>query len=134
MITCGKCNKSKEDDFFHKHAKKGHQSYCKECNKLWVRERYLNNKEYYDAKNKDNIKRNKEYVLDFLMKNPCIDCGENDPIVLDFDHIGDKTNTISKMVRNMCGIKKIENEIKKCVVRCANCHRRKTFKDFGWIK
>jgi hypothetical protein len=134
MRKCGKCNEEKEDNFFYKHKKKGYQSYCKECNKLWVRDRYKRNKEYYDKKNKDNIKRNKKFVLDYLNKNPCIDCGESDPIVLDFDHIRDKKDTICKLIRKMCCIDRIIEEINKCEVRCANCHRRKTFKTLGLKK
>ena len=62
----------------------------------------------------------------------CIDCGESDPIVLDFDHQLDKKFCISRYRGH--GIKALEGEIAKCVVRCSNCHRRKTAKDFGWYE
>lgn len=52
-----------------------------------------------------------------------------DPIVLDHDHVKDKTMGISLMVRNNKNWKEIEKEISKCVVRCSNCHRRKTAKE-----
>lgn len=65
-----------------------------------------------------------------------MDCGENDPIVLDFDHIdeNDKSYSISDMLKQRFAWSKIELEIKKCEVRCANCHRRRTAKQFAWYK
>lgn len=69
------------------------------------------------------------YVLDFLNKNSCVDCAESDPVVLEFDHVrGKKLHNISDMVRNAATIRRIIAEIKKCEVRCANCHRRITVK------
>jgi hypothetical protein len=29
---------------------------------------------------------------------------------------------------------RVRAEIEKCDVRCVNCHRRKTARDFGWLK
>lgn len=102
-------------------------------------------RDYYH-KNKDIIKpkkleqqkqrriRNRKFVIDYLSNNPCIDCGENDFIVLEFDHINQSTkrNTVSNMVD--LSLKTIKEEIEKCEVRCANCHRRKTAKQLGWYK
>lgn len=73
--------------------------------------------------------RNRQYVLEYLLKNPCVDCGEKDPIVLDFDHVrGIKKSNISDMIDDPAGLKTIQEEIDKCDVRCANCHRRITYK------
>lgn len=68
-------------------------------------------------------------VFEYLKTHPCIDCGETDPIVLEFDHIHDtKTSNIADMVGQGTGFAKILTEIAKCEVRCANCHRRRTAK------
>lgn len=57
----------------------------------------------------------------------CVDCGESDPVVLDFDHVkGEKRRAIADMVSNYYSIKTIKDEIRKCEIRCANCHRKKT--------
>ena len=54
----------------------------------------------------------------------CIDCGESNPLVLDFDHVkGDKILAISDMSNKAYCIDKISEEMEKCEVRCANCHR-----------
>lgn len=78
-------------------------------------------------------KQIKAYVWDYFNNNPCIDCGENDPIVLEFDHRSDKIAAISEMYRNFT-LKQVIKEISKCEVRCANCHRRKTAIERGWYK
>lgn len=129
MKLCSRCSLEKEFSEFHKNnsSGSGYQSYCKQCNKLWVRERYLSNKKYYTDKNKNATIRNSALLLDYLKNHPCVDCGESDPIVLEFDHdSGDKVADVSRMALSGYSVKTIELEIAKCSVRCANCHRRKT--------
>lgn len=136
MKNCGSCSTLKDESEFYKnsHKKDGLQTHCKECNTKWVRKRYLNNKEYYDNKNKEARIRNKKFMYNYLLSHPCVDCGEKNPCVLEFDHQNDKRMTISKMVTILCSISSIVKEIKKCKVRCANCHRKKTAKDNNWFK
>ena len=74
--------------------------------------------------------RNHRHVLAVLERNPCVDCGESDPIVLDFDHRGDKRSAVSVMAA-WASVATLEQEIAKCEVRCANCHRRKTLAERG---
>ena len=58
-----------------------------------------------------------------------MDCGESDILVLEFDHTKkEKDGDISYMVWRR-SLKVIQEEITKCEVRCANCHRRKTHKE-----
>ena len=75
-----------------------------------------------------------EYVIDYLSKHPCIDCGEDDIIVLEFDHVDRATKefNVSKAVRDGTKLPRLIEEINKCVVRCANCHRRKTYAEMGY--
>jgi len=70
-------------------------------------------------------------VFAYLIEHPCVDCGERDPIVLDFDHRGGKISAISTLVRDRAEWVAIAAEIAKCDVRCANCHRRKTAEEVG---
>lgn len=57
----------------------------------------------------------------------CTDCGESNPIVLDFDHLKNKKYNISRMVHDGFSWKAIKKEIEKCEVVCANCHRIRTY-------
>jgi hypothetical protein len=70
----------------------------------------------------------KAWVLAYLLAHPCVDCGEADPKVLEFDHRdpADKLHAISRMVADGLGVKNIEREVAKCDVRCCNCHRRRS--------
>jgi len=65
------------------------------------------------------------YLVDYFRAHPCVDCGERDPLVLEFDHTGEKSFTIGHGLpdRNW---QTILDEIAKCDVVCANCHRRRT--------
>ncbi len=66
-------------------------------------------------------------ILHYLQTHPCVDCGESDPVVLDFDHVrGVKVMDISSMVAAGHPWSTIQTEIAKCDVRCSNCHRRIT--------
>ena len=63
----------------------------------------------------------------YLAEHPCVDCGESDPEVLDFDHVrGQKTAAISAFVRGGYSLARLVAEAALCEVRCANCHRRAT--------
>ena len=70
---------------------------------------------------------NRRFVDEYLASHPCVDCGEADIVVLEFDHvIGEKHKAISVLVQNAASTRRIAQEIAKCEVRCANCHRRRT--------
>lgn len=71
-------------------------------------------------------------LAEYLLEHPCVDCGEADPVVLEFDHLRDKKHDISQMDTYMWDT--VLEEIVKCEVCCANCHRRRTAKQFGWRK
>jgi hypothetical protein len=63
----------------------------------------------------------------YLLDHHCVDCGNSDIRILEFDHVrGHKTDEISHLLSQGCGWRRIEAEIVKCEVRCANCHRIKT--------
>jgi hypothetical protein len=77
----------------------------------------------------EKTKEGREYVLNYFLTHPCVDCGETDPRVLEFDHIhGRKRMEVSKLIRNGHSIEVIQAEIDKCVVRCSNCHKKRTYK------
>ena len=79
------------------------------------------------ARNKRQRKKNKAFVDRVKRMFNCVDCGESNPVVLDFDHVkGEKKRAIADMVSNYYSIKTIKEEMRKCEIRCANCHRKKT--------
>ncbi len=69
-------------------------------------------------------KRNKEHIEEYLRGHPCIDCQESNIIVLEFDHVyGDKTDHVTTGGNKPWSLKRLKEEIEKCEIRCANCHR-----------
>jgi phage-related protein len=139
---CGKCGKRKDEDSFslRSKAKGTRQSMCRECFKDASHAYYKTHKTVYVAQAKVRrtaaIQVLREKLYAYLLQHPCVDCGEKDPVVLDFDHdpSSDKTNNVCNLVRSGCSWKTVLAEIEKCAVRCSNCHRRRTAKQFGWFK
>lgn len=79
-------------------------------------------------------KKIKDFLIEYLKVHPCVDCGENAIVVLEFDRMSLKSSDIALMLKNRYSLTAIEAEIKKCEVRCANCHRRKTAKNGNWYR
>ena len=74
-------------------------------------------------------------ILAYLRQNPCVDCGETDPVLLEFDHVrGVKRGPVCNLIYRGCSWETIAAEIEKCEVRCCKCHRLKTAKQFGYRK
>jgi len=73
-------------------------------------------------------------LIEYLRGHPCVDCGETDIVVLDFDHLRDKAAGVSDLVAAGARWERILVEIEKCEVVCANDHRRRTARSFGWTR
>lgn len=69
----------------------------------------------------------RRFMIDYLHAHPCVDCGESDIVALEFDHVrGIKKKGLTQLVVEGYTLKTIQEEIDKCEVVCANCHRRRT--------
>jgi hypothetical protein len=94
---------------------------------------YADNKDLYKARAMAHNKKTKEavkaFLAEYLQSHPCVDCGESDSIVLEFDHRDRNTKefNIGDAVRRRYSLTRTKKEVEKCDVRCANCHRRKTY-------
>src|SRR5262249_43971664 len=116
------------------------QVHCRGCSRELIRDHYRRNVGYYIAKARarNAITRQAfhERILAYLAEHPCVDCGQTDPVVLDFDHVdrATKSSDVGKMMKECWSWTAIEAEIEKCEVRCANCHRRRTAAQFGWYR
>lgn len=92
---------------------------------------YKNIEDLYRAQKRHRVKVRSK-LFDYLSSRKCADCGENDPVVLEFDHTDRKMKfkTVAKMLSGHYSWESISREIDKCEIRCANCHRRKTYLQF----
>jgi len=99
-----------------------------------ARRHYEANKDTYKARAKAHTERERgkarTVLAEYLSDHPCVDCGESDPVVLEFDHrdVAAKSFMIADAVRNGTSVATIMAEVEKCDVRCANCHRRRTWR------
>jgi len=116
----------------------GLQPSCRECNRAWHARNKAHHNRIIHERNKRLRDGLQQRILEYLLDHPCADCGESDPVVLEFDHIGDdKVANVSWLARRSAAWERIEAEIAKCEVRCANCHRRRTManlRSYRWLK
>jgi hypothetical protein len=134
MKFCSRCKTEKSESEFNKHAGKpdGLQPFCKLCHR--TSSSYENTRVTALEWQRKRRDENRTFVWEYLSTHPCVDCGETDIVVLEFDHMENKKAVLSVLVCSTAGLKRIKDEIAKCLVRCANCHRRKTARDLGHKK
>jgi len=134
---CSRCKETKEVSQFCKMTKSrdGYQPACKFCMAdSWRRSR--NNK--LDHYKKVQKAREDRWVVRFNQwktTQSCLICKEDHIECLDFHHLDPavKDGDVSDMVRNV-GWNTLMNEVQKCVVLCANCHRKYHAGIFSFIE
>lgn len=142
MKTCCHCHAEKTfDQFYVKNKSKGTiASDCIDCRRAWNRAHYARTRSVYLTKSANrNRQVRKATAIElggYLRDHPCVDCGESNILVLEFDHRdrATKTESIGTMLSRNWSWSTILNEIQKCDVRCANCHRIRTSGQLGWRK
>ena len=128
---CSRCRLEKPDEeFAWRRIDKGERdSYCRPCRAGYKQEHYAKNKQRYVdqamIRNQILLEERTGFLIRFFANHPCVDCGETDPVVLEFDHLGDKRFSISQGIRGRRW-EVVLVEMQKCEVVCANCHRRRS--------
>lgn len=126
---CSKCKKEKPITEFNTRKRKTKislQSNCISCNKEYAKQHYNDNKVLYIKRKEITKKALKDWFVDYKSTLKCEICGYNKCIeALDFHHINvdEKDFAISVMINSQMNKTNIINEINKCMILCANCHR-----------
>lgn len=132
---CSRCDVRKVIGEFRVRPSGGLHSRCRACVARYQHDWYVANREAVIARARARgeaaVAANRVRVYTYLSKHPCVDCGESDPAVLEFDHVGTKRGDISLMTRAGYAWTTIQEEIARCLVRCGSCHRRKTAREQG---
>jgi 5-methylcytosine-specific restriction endonuclease McrA len=92
----------------------------------WFREYYKTHKAQYIRKAEEHQKKKKIWFENkFKEILFCSRCGEKDRRCLDFHHLdpSKKDDSIAHMIKT-ASYARLEAEVKKCIVLCANCHRK----------
>jgi hypothetical protein len=83
----------------------------------------------------------RDFIYEYLSTHPCVGLDqkgcpyhETDPRVLEIHHLYGKDMAVSAMVSRGYSIKRIQAEIDKSIVLCANCHRKLTVEERGWFR
>ncbi|MDT4954354.1 MAG: hypothetical protein QOJ02_2492 [Acidobacteriota bacterium] len=138
---CPSCSVEKGISEFGRHTARRDrlQAQCRACKRTLQRNWYHNNKARHVA-NVAKRRRAEETkiissIVTYLHQHPCVDCGDDNPVVLEFDHVkGIKKDSICNLISRGYGWETIYAEIQKCEVRCCKCHRIKTARQFGYRK
>lgn len=136
---CYRCGEVKPaDDFaWRRKARNQRDSFCRSCRSAYGKEHYAANRQRYidqaHAKKRELRLERTLLLLAYFEEHPCVDCGERDPVVLEFDHLRDKLFAIGPKLTSRSW-PSILIEIEKCEVVCANCHRRRTARRRGSVR
>ena len=139
MQLCYRCGETKaaEEFAWRRKGRKQRDSFCRPCRALYKQEHYAGNRQRYidraGARTRRLRSERTAYLVDFFRTHPCIDCGETDPVVLEFDHRADKLFNIGSDLTNRKW-EAVLDEMRKCDVVCANCHRRRTARRRGGMR
>jgi hypothetical protein len=127
MKHCSKCNADKPLSEFNKKkaAIDGLNCQCRTCENKASKSHYEKNKHYYKEKARRNVETIKLWFDDYKSKLKCEICGEKHPATFDFHHTDptQKEECISILV-GRGSMRRLQSELKKCKVFCANCHRK----------
>ena len=131
--TCSVCREDKvlDEVNFSPLTKNGRQGFhyaCRPCERVRAKAWQVANRERVRESSRASQAAIRKYVSD-LKRVPCTDCGGGfAPHVMDFDHLEgeSKVKSISELVANRASRERIDEEIAKCEVVCANCHRERT--------
>lgn len=125
---CSTCKEWKPLTEFNKRStsRDGRQWSCRDCNKAYHYKHHARHMAQIVARRKRQTAANQQQLLEYLRAHPCVDCGETDPVVLEFDHVRDKAYDVSRLLLGYSWAR-VLREIEKCEVVCANCHRRRTY-------
>lgn len=137
--VCGRCGQRKPaSDFAWRRKTRGQRdNYCRPCRAAYKREHYSAHRDRYIAnalqRKRTVAEKRAALLIALFSERPCADCGERDPLVLEFDHLKDKRFEIAKGIHDRRW-KSVLDEIAKCDVVCANCHRRRTALRAGFAR
>lgn len=129
MKNCDTCKEEKDlNDFNKNRAKKdGFNSICRQCSNKRSKQYYKDNTQHHKSvitKRNSKIRKRHKAMVDELKFTGCSICDEKEICCLDYHHLRDKENAIAVMVASGVSWSKILEEISKCILVCANCHRK----------
>lgn len=127
MKVCYSCKQKKDESEFARNParKDGLNSNCRKCHSNYRKDHYEKNRQKYIDKAARNKIAFKVEFAKFKKTLKCSKCSETETCCLDFHHVDStkKDMAISELVQ-LGNIERLKTELAKCIVLCANCHRK----------
>ena len=139
LKTCARCHNqfppTSEHFTIDSYRKDGFSPYCRVCKR--TKDRVADATPAARARRQQRRVAARNCVLEWYKLNlGCSICHETEPCCLQADHLDgyEKLYNVSIMCGKGLGLDLIKEELAKCRCLCANCHFKKTAKDFNWYK
>ncbi len=120
---CTKCKIDTPLEEFKVRSNGRTDSWCKKCNRESSKLRYSRNPEPFKKRAHEQRNKIRAELKDRLARirtHGCTLCPESDPVCLDFHHYAEKDRPMG----HFSHVPSFEKELVKCVLVCANCHRK----------
>ena len=131
LRRCGRCGEDLPTANFNRHAT-GYQWWCRECFRAYFRARGEVHREQSREARRRRRREVRAFLDDYLRSHACAECGEADPIVLEFDHVGAKRGHVAVLAGGGISMRGIKRELVNCEVVCVNCHRVRSARAQQW--
>lgn len=127
LRRCSRCRLRKPLSAFNRNGD-GRQGYCRSCFRVYFAKRGDLHRKQVEI---SLVRRRAEArrLIEKRRVTGCVDCGADDPLVLEFDHPveGSKAGDVARMVWDGTSAARVEVELAKCDVVCVNCHKYRTY-------
>jgi hypothetical protein len=139
MRSCGRCGELKPIDEFawRRERRCRRDSMCAPCRSAYGGEHYLANRQKYIAtearRKRARAEARTRFLVEYFHEHPCADCGEADPLVLEVDPLRDTPLEVTNQFATW-NWEEILDEIARCEIVCANCHRPRTARRAGYLR
>lgn len=127
---CSRCSAELPLSAFNRNGD-GRQHWCRECFRTYFRERGRRHHDQVQQTARKRRQAGRELIRQRFEQTPCANCGEDEILVLELDHLGEKTKAISALIADAAALDKVRSELERCEVVCVNCHRRRTARRSG---
>jgi hypothetical protein len=143
--TCKVCQQTLPLELFAKdrHRKDGLRNCCRACwaarTRKWRAQKPEHYSEYVKQYGKDYRARGnrgrkadfqasydekRSYLQEFKSAAGCLVCSESDHVCLSFHHLDPAEKELQVSDVHLHSLEALQEEVKKCVVLCENCHRK----------
>jgi hypothetical protein len=122
MKKCIDCKlEQTESNFSFDKSRNRYLSVCKKCTAIRTEAYRQKNKDKWRESSKKHADKSNLLIAEWKSKG-CQKCGENRIHLIDAHHIDPSIKEFS-VGSAMRGLKITEEELKKCIPLCSNCHR-----------